>query len=48
VPRKTIDELLAEATPHELGYTEATDVIGGFEAWAADGLPVTRAGDSIG
>lgn len=38
---------LAAATLHELGFTEATDVIGGFEAWAADGLPVARAGDAI-
>ena len=36
---------LAAATLHDLGYTGTTDVIGGFEAWAADGLPVTRAED---
>ncbi|WP_328916895.1 MULTISPECIES: winged helix-turn-helix domain-containing protein [unclassified Streptomyces] len=31
---------LAAATLHELGLSRATDVIGGFEAWAAAGLPV--------
>jgi rhodanese-related sulfurtransferase len=36
---------LAAATLHDLGYTGTTDVIGGFEAWAAEGLPVARAGD---
>lgn len=33
---------LAAATLHEIGVTRATDMIGGFEAWAAAGLPVTR------
>ncbi len=31
---------LAAATPRELGFRHATDVVGGFEAWAAAGLPV--------
>jgi rhodanese-related sulfurtransferase len=31
---------LAAATLLDLGFTSATDVIGGFEAWAAAGLPV--------
>jgi rhodanese-related sulfurtransferase len=31
---------LAAATLLDLGYSRATDVIGGFEAWAAAGLPV--------
>ena len=31
---------LAAATLVELGYARATDVVGGFEAWAAAGLPV--------
>ena len=31
---------LAAATLRELGFARATDVIGGFEAWAAAGLPV--------
>jgi rhodanese-related sulfurtransferase len=31
---------LAAATLLDLGYDRATDVIGGFEAWAAAGLPV--------
>ena len=32
---------LAAATLHELGFTDVTDVVGGFEAWAAAGLPVS-------
>jgi rhodanese-related sulfurtransferase len=31
---------LAAATLRVLGFTRATDVVGGFEAWAASGLPV--------
>lgn len=31
---------LAAATLHELGFKNATDVDGGFQAWAAAGLPV--------
>ncbi len=34
---------LAAATLQDLGYARATDVIGGFEAWAAAGLPVVPA-----
>jgi rhodanese-related sulfurtransferase len=33
---------LAAAMLLDLGYEGATDVIGGFESWAAAGLPVTR------
>ena len=33
---------LAAATLRELGFASVADVIGGFEAWAAAGLPVTR------
>jgi rhodanese-related sulfurtransferase len=29
----------------DLGYARATDVIGGFEAWAAAGLPVVPGDD---
>jgi rhodanese-related sulfurtransferase len=36
---------LAAATLLDLGYASATDVIGGFEAWAAAGLPVVPAED---
>ena len=32
--------VLAAATLHELGFTGVTDVIGGFSAWRAEGLPV--------
>jgi rhodanese-related sulfurtransferase len=31
---------LAAASLHDLGLTRATDVIGGFAAWKAAGLPV--------
>jgi rhodanese-related sulfurtransferase len=34
---------LAAATLRELGFARAGDVIGGFEAWAAAGLPVEAA-----
>ena len=33
---------LAAATLKELGLVNATDVIGGFEAWQAAGLPTTK------
>ncbi|MEV5412781.1 rhodanese-like domain-containing protein [Thermopolyspora sp. NPDC052614] len=32
---------LAAASLHELGLTRSTDVIGGFQAWRAAGLPTT-------
>ena len=32
---------LAAATLHRLGLAHATDLDGGFDAWAAAGLPVT-------
>jgi rhodanese-related sulfurtransferase len=32
---------LAAATLRDLGFSRATDIVGGFEAWAAAGLPVT-------
>ena len=31
---------LAAATMRDLGYTRATDLVGGFDAWKAAGLPV--------
>jgi rhodanese-related sulfurtransferase len=34
---------LAAATLQQLGLADATDVIGGFQAWKAAGLPVQRA-----
>ena len=37
---------LAAATLQELGFARATDVIGGFAAWRAAGLPVAAAGPS--
>jgi rhodanese-related sulfurtransferase len=33
---------LAAATLRSLGFARATDVVGGFEAWSAAGLPVDR------
>jgi rhodanese-related sulfurtransferase len=35
---------LAAAALQDLGLARATDVVGGFEAWKAAGLPVERAG----
>jgi rhodanese-related sulfurtransferase len=35
---------LAAATLVELGFASVGDVIGGFEAWSAAGLPVTAEG----
>jgi rhodanese-related sulfurtransferase len=32
---------LAAASLHDLGLTRATDVIGGFRAWSAAGLPTS-------
>jgi rhodanese-related sulfurtransferase len=34
---------LAAATLADLGFTRVGDVVGGFEAWAAAGLPVEPA-----
>ena len=40
---------LAARTLRDLGFERATDVIGGFEAWLAAGLPVSRnEADSVG
>jgi rhodanese-related sulfurtransferase len=36
---------LAAATLRELGFARATDVVGGFEAWQAAGLPIEPVGD---
>ena len=33
---------LAAANLQEMGLVNATDVVGGFESWAAAGLPVRR------
>jgi rhodanese-related sulfurtransferase len=37
---------LAAATLKELGLVNATDLIGGFQAWRAAGLPTTRSEDT--
>ncbi len=39
---------LAAATLHDLGFTRATDLVGGFKAWAAAGLPVIHEGAGPG
>ena len=36
---------MAAATLHDLGFPGATDVIGGFDAWEAAGLPVEAVSD---
>lgn len=33
---------LAASNLHDLGFTRATDLDGGFEAWLAAGLPIER------
>jgi rhodanese-related sulfurtransferase len=33
---------LAAATLQDLGFTRATDVVGGFQGWRAAGLPVSE------
>ena len=38
---------LAAAALADLGLHRATDVVGGFHAWAAAGLPVTGAADDL-
>jgi rhodanese-related sulfurtransferase len=35
---------LAAATLQQLGFARATDVVGGFQAWRAAGLPVEQPG----
>jgi rhodanese-related sulfurtransferase len=39
---------LAAATLQELGHAEATDLVGGFQAWRAAGLPVGSLTDAHG
>ena len=36
---------LAAATLRDIGFSRATDIVGGFEAWAAAGLPIEPASD---
>jgi rhodanese-related sulfurtransferase len=43
VCRHGFSSSLAAAQLRELGFRDATDVDGGFEAWAAAGLPVSAA-----
>src|SRR5919204_1926400 len=38
--REGFSSSLAAVRLHELGFTSTTDVIGGFAAWVAAGLPV--------
>lgn len=39
--REGYSSILAAAQLQDLGFRDATDVEGGFEAWAAAGLPIT-------
>jgi rhodanese-related sulfurtransferase len=39
---------LAAATLHELGFSRAGDIAGGFAAWIDAGLPVVEAGPATG
>jgi len=39
---------LAAATLQDLGFAHATDLVGGFQAWAAAGLPILREGAQTG
>jgi rhodanese-related sulfurtransferase len=36
---------LAAATLRDVGFTRATDVVGGFNGWVAAGLPVEQLAD---
>jgi len=36
---------LAAVALHDLGFARATDVVGGYAAWTAAGLPTARAAD---
>jgi rhodanese-related sulfurtransferase len=36
---------LAAADLQRLGFSKATDLAGGFQAWRAAGLPVLRGGE---
>ncbi len=38
---------LAAARLHELGFHRATDLVGGFEAWAGAGLPIHHVGGAV-
>lgn len=38
---------LAAASLRDLGYSSVADVIGGFEAWRAAGLPIREAGPRL-
>ena len=40
--------LLVASALHGLGVTGVTDVVGGFAAWADEGLPVTRSRTPVG
>jgi len=40
--REGYSSSLAAVRLHELGFVNTTDVIGGFAAWAAAGLPIER------
>ncbi|WP_156188257.1 rhodanese-like domain-containing protein [Arsenicicoccus sp. oral taxon 190] len=45
--RQGYSSSLAARSLQDLGLRNATDVIGGVEAWVADGLPLTRAAADV-
>jgi rhodanese-related sulfurtransferase len=45
--REGYSSVLAAAQLQELGFEDATDVIGGVEAWKAAGLPVLRQANEL-
>jgi rhodanese-related sulfurtransferase len=45
--REGFSSVLAAAQLQEIGFEDATDVIGGVEGWKASGLPVLRQANAV-
>jgi rhodanese-related sulfurtransferase len=45
--REGFSSVLTAAQLHEIGFEDATDVIGGVEAWKESGLPVLRQANAV-
>ena len=45
--REGFSSVLAAAQLHEIGFEDATDVIGGVQAWKEAGLPVLRQANAV-
>jgi rhodanese-related sulfurtransferase len=45
--REGYSSVLAATQLQEIGFEDATDVVGGVEAWKAAGLPVLRQADEL-